>query len=149
MDARHLSGQIRGHGRIAIPVAPDPGTPAQEGGHARRPGAGSAVIAGQGAVIRRGAVFARIGLRGPRRRAVGQAGPVERAIEGPVDARHGAEDRLVEEGQGGSDLVDRVGREAPDGRGAPQDADLLTQPAPDLGVVRGTEPGIVELLDEP
>ena len=72
---------------------------------------------------------------GPRAAARLGLDPVERPVEGPVDARHDPEERLVEEGQGRPDFVDRARRQPSDRRRPPQDADLLAQPPADLGVV--------------
>ena len=119
MDARHLASQLRGDRRIAVAIAPDPRAPAQEGRCSRRPRPAQSGVAGEptGAVP-----------------AASDPGSVHRAIEGPVNARHGPKERFVEEGQGCPDLVDRGRGGLPHRRGPPQQADLLAQLALDLGL---------------
>ena len=134
MDARDLASQLRGDRRIAVAVAADPRAPLQEGGHARRPRPAQAGVGGEPA----GAVAP---TPDPR--------PVHGPIEGAVDPRHRPEERLVEEGQGRANLVDRARGGLANRGGPPQQADLLAQPAPDLGVVLGSEARIVELFEEP
>ena len=143
VDARHLACQLSGDRGIAVPVAADPRTPPQECGHACRSRARPTRIARQSRVEGRTPAAAAITPAGRFRR------PLKRPIEVPVDARNDPEDGLIEEGHGGPDLVDGTGRQPPHSGRPPQDADLLAQPAPYLGVVVCPETRVVELLEEP
>ena len=119
-----MKRRVGGHERIAVPVCPDPGAEPQE-----RPDRGRA---------------------GPRPAGVGRHGdpgtergaalrqPVQRRVDGPVHPRHDGEQRLVEEGQAGPDLVERGGRDGPDLGRPPERRDLPAEMPADLGVlVRG------------
>ena len=178
---RDLAGQLRGHVGVAVAVATDPGAPAQEGRHSRRPRPAEAGVARQlelgsafrgafcsapcraltsgrtaggigacgagqghgGSALARSPGHGRVGPIGPigivGRGRCGScglevaAGAIEGAIEGSIDPRHRSEDRFVEIGEGRANLVHRLGGELANRRRAPQQADLLTQAATDLG----------------
>ena len=91
MDPERPFGHLRGDGGIAVAVAADP----------RAPSGGTAGTA---------AVACPSGRRRPPRRAgaAGRGPPVvQRGIGRPVEPRHRAEQRLVEERERGPDLVER------------------------------------------
>jgi len=71
-----------------------------------------------------------VACRAVREGALAAAGGVQRA----VDHRGQAEQRLVEDRQHGTDLVDRADGLDPQRRGEPEQLDLLAQPPPDLRV---------------
>ncbi len=124
VDAHGPCGDLRGDARVAVAVATDPAARPQERADARRPRPGPAGV----------------GRRG--RRPTGRR--IQGRIERPVQPRDDREQRGVEEGHRGPDLVER-GRadDAQVGR-PPQQRDLLAQPAPNLAIVRRGEPGIVQ-----
>ena len=135
VDTRHLAGQLRGHGRVAVAIAADPRAPLQEGGHARRPRPAQSRVAGEPVVTATSSTYLRRAIHRP--------------VEGTVDTGDGSEERLVEKGEGSANLIERRRRGPADGRRPPQQADFLTQPAPDLGVVDRAETRIVKLLEQP
>ena len=122
---------------------------AQERGHARRPCARSAGVAGKNAGGRLRAAVGRPdavgGLDTERRRLT----PVQGSVERPIDAGNDPEERLVEEREGGPDLIDRTRRQPANRGRPPQKADLLAQLPFDFGVVNGPQTRIVKLLQEP
>ena len=81
----------------------------------------------------------------PNRRNAGLGVPsLPRLVQRPVHPRRHLEQRLVERGHHGAHLVD--GRHGPGAqrRGAPQQVDLLAQPALDIRLLGRAEPGIVQ-----
>src|ERR1039458_1587536 len=81
----------------------------------------------------------------PKRRNAGTALPaapglIERAVQGG----HHDEERLVERGHDCAHLVDRLHGLVAQRRREPQQVDLLSQPAPDLGLVGRTRARVVE-----
>ena len=71
-----------------------------------------------------------------------------RLVQRPVHPRRHLEQRLVERGHHGAHLVD--GRHGPGAqrRGAPQQVDLLAQPAPDVRLLGRAVPGIVQVGEQ-
>ncbi len=124
VDAQRPGRDLGGHARVAVAVTADPAARLQEGSDPRRPRPGAA------------------GVRGRAGRAAGRR--VERRVERPIQPRHDREQRGIEEGHRRPDLVERGRADDPQVRGAPQDGDLLAQPAADLAVLRGREARVVE-----
>ena len=104
--------------------------------HGRRARARAAAVGGGGAADGAGVL-----VRDPGR-------PVQGAVERAIEARRDHEERLVEEEQRVAHLVE--GRRALHAQrgGAPQQRDLLAQPAPDLGVLVGRDALVVEPVEE-
>ena len=133
LEAGGVERDIRGDTRVPVTVRADPRPEPEHRGRERRPGAAVAGVGGEGLAARR-AILQRRDQR-----------PVERALE----ARHGREQRLVEDRERGPDLVERRRRDRAQVAGVPQDRDLLAQPTAEVGVlVRGRE-GVVELVQQP
>ena len=132
LDPQRPLGHVRGHLRVAVPVAADPAPPVQVRPDARRarprpPGIG------------RGAQAA------PR----GRGRRVQGAVERPVEAGHDREQRRIEDRHRRAHLVERGGRHGAQVGGAPQERDLLAQPAPDLAILGRREARVVQALQQP
>ena len=127
LDPQRPLGHVGRDRRVAVAVAADPRPPAQERRHPRRARSRSSAV----------------GRRSPARRAV-----VEGGVHRPVQARHEREQRGVEERHRGPHLVERRRDDRPQVGGAPQDRDLLAQPAPDLAVLGRRQARIVESLEQ-
>ncbi len=80
----------------------------------------------------------------PRSTAFGVEGAVHRAI----DRRQGHEDRLVEQGERRSHLIERFGTMPADGLRTPQPGDLLAQPTMDLLLIGGSCGQVLELFEQ-
>src|SRR5437867_1226212 len=86
--------------------------------------------------------------RAGRRRSRPHIVRPERAVELPIEQRDGAEDRLVERDHGRANLVERSRPPAPDLVGAPQERDLLEQPAFDVRPSRAALTGLLQCRQE-
>ena len=122
VDPERPLGDLGRHGRIAVSVAADPRLPGQERRDPRRARAGPSRVDGLGRLA---------ASRPPTRPAI--EGRVGRAI----DPRHDAEQRLVEEGEGRPDLVQRGHGARPEVGGPPEQRDLLAEPAPHVAILVG------------
>ncbi len=130
-EARRLEGHLRGHARVPITVGPDPRPQAKQ----------------------------RRSVRGPRARPPGIArndpvrppfrDPVKRPVDGPSEARDRDEQRLVEDGQRRTHLVERGRRDGPQVARVPEQRDLLAQAAAEIGVLVGRREGIVHGIEQP
>ena len=69
-------------------------------------------------------------------------------VQRPVHVGHDLEDGLVERGHHRADLVDRGHGVGPQLRRAPEQVDLLAEPAPRLGLLGGSGPVVVERGDQ-
>ena len=128
MDAQRPGGDLRGHARVAVAIATDPRPRLQERPDARRPRPRPAGVGG---------------------RAVRPSGRrVERRIERPVQPRDDGEQRRVEEGHRGADLVERRRADQAQVRCPPQQRDLLAQAAAHLAILRRRQARIVEPGEE-
>ncbi len=128
VDAERSQGDVGGHLGVAVPVAADPASRPQERADARRARPGPAAVGG--------------GPAGTAGRAV--QGAVQRAIQ----PGHHREQRRVEEGHRGPDLVERRRRHDAQVGGAPEEGDLLAQSTTDLAILRRGQPRIVQPLEE-
>jgi hypothetical protein len=73
----------------------------------------------------------------------------EGAVQRPVHARGQPEERLVEDSDSGTYLVQRLHRLAAQRRGAPQQVDFLTEPAQRLSPVGGAQLSVIKRIELP
>ena len=85
--------------------------------------------------------------RPPRTRPRGRL--VEGRIDGAEQARHGPEQRLVEEREGRPDLVERARGHGSQVGGPPQERDLLAKAPAQVAIVGGRQVAIVEPGEQP
>ncbi len=121
LDAERRARHVGGDSRMSVTVGTDPGAPAQE----------------------------RLGNRLARAAAVLAAAVEERGVEGAVQLRRDAEQRLVEKDHRRAHLVERGRPLVPALGGLPQDGDLFPQASPQVAVLAPGQARIVEPVEQP
>jgi hypothetical protein len=128
VDPERPLADLRGDGRIPVPIATDPRAPAKEGVDVRR------------------SCACRFGIGGF---AVAAWRPVERGVREAVETRDDTEERLVEERQRGPDLVERCRGDGSKVGGPPQQRDLLAEPPTQVAVLGRGQIAIVQPGEDP
>ena len=144
LEARGVHRDVARDAGVAVAVRADPRPEPEQRRREDRVGARAARIGG----VRGGRAVPAAPRLAPRRRAAPVARRVERPVDRALEPGHDREQRLVEDREGGPDLVERRRHDRAQPGGVPQDRDLLADPAPQVRVLVGRRERVVELVEQ-